>query len=140
MRADQASTAKTILVVEDERIVAKDLQHVLSRFGYSVPATAASSEDAIRLAAEKCPDLVLMDIRIKGHRDGIETAAILRERFGVPIIFLTAYADDDAVARAKKAEPYGYLVKPVRADELRNTVEIALTKHEMERRLRGSER
>jgi len=136
MRANHVSTAKTILVVEDERIVARDLQHVLSGFGYSVPATAASSEDAMRLAAEKCPDLVLMDIRIKGQRDGIETAAILRERFGVPIVYLTAHADDDAVAQAKKTEPYGYLIKPVRADELRSTIEIALYKHEMERRLR----
>jgi CheY-like chemotaxis protein len=136
MRTNHASTAKTILVVEDERIVAKDLQHLLSGFGYGVPATAASSEEAIRLAAETCPDLVLMDIRIKGQRDGIETAAILRERFGVPIVYLTAHADQDAVARAKKTEPYGYLVKPVRADELRSTIEIALYKHETERRLR----
>ena len=125
MQATHPSTAKTILVVEDERIVAKDLQQMLSGFGYKVPATAASSEDAMRLAAEKCPDLVLMDIRIKGQRDGIETAAILRERFGVPIVYLTAHADGDAVARAKKTEPYGYLIKPVRADELRSTIEIA---------------
>ena len=90
----------------------------------------------MRLAAEKRPDLVLMDIRIKGQRDGIETAAILRERFGVPIVYLTAHADGDAVARAEKTEPYGYLIKPVRADELRSTIEIALYKHEMERRLR----
>jgi len=131
---------KTILVVEDERVVARDIQRSLSDLGYNVPATAASSDQAILLASERCPDLVLMDIRIKGDRDGIETASILRKRFDVPIVYLTAYADESTVARAKQTEPFGYLLKPVKTNELRSAVEIALYKHEMEKRLRDRER
>jgi two-component system cell cycle sensor histidine kinase/response regulator CckA len=132
--------AKTILVVEDERVVARDLQRSLLDLGYSVPVTAASADQAILLATEHCPDLVLMDIRIKGKRDGIETASILRERFDVPIVYLTAFADEATLERAKATEPFGYLLKPVRITELRSAVEIALFKHEMEKRLRERER
>jgi two-component system, cell cycle sensor histidine kinase and response regulator CckA len=130
----------TILVVEDERIVAKDLQRSLTNLGYSVPATATSAEEALRLASERCPDLVLMDIRLRGERDGIETAKLLRSRFDVPVVYLTAYSDKETVARAKATEPYGYLTKPIKADELRSAVEIALHKHRMDLRLRDRER
>lgn len=128
--------AKHILVVEDERIVALDIQRTLIELGYTVPRTAATAEDAIRFASDLCPDLVLMDIRIKGERDGIETAQILRTRFGVPIVYLTAHADAATVERAKGTEPLGYLLKPVKPGELRSTIEIALYRHEMDRRLR----
>ncbi|HEX4351423.1 MAG TPA: response regulator, partial [Polyangiales bacterium] len=107
-------TGKTVLIVEDERVVAKDLQRSLINLGYDVPTTAASADDAIRAASERCPDLVLMDIRIKGALDGIDTAGILRSRFDVPVIYLTAYADDATVERAKKTEPHAYLLKPVK--------------------------
>jgi two-component system cell cycle sensor histidine kinase/response regulator CckA len=132
--------AKTILVVEDERVVARDIQRSLVDLGYRVPATAASAEQAIRLASDCCPDLVLMDIRIKGERDGIEAATILRKRFDVPIVYLTAYADEPTVARAKLTQPFGYLMKPVKTYELRSAVEIALFKHEMDKQLRDRER
>ena len=131
--------AKNILVVEDERVVARDIQRTLTDLGYDVPETAATAEQAIHLASEHCPDLVLMDIRIKGDRDGIETAGILRKRFGVPVIYLTAYADAPTVERAKATEPLGYLLKPVKANELRSVVEIALYRHEIEKRLREHE-
>jgi two-component system cell cycle sensor histidine kinase/response regulator CckA len=131
---------KTVLVVEDERVVAKDLQRTLVRLGYRVPLTVASAEDAVRAVANECPDIVLMDIRIRGDIDGIETARLLKKRFDVPVIYLTAYADSETVARAKSTEPLGYLLKPVKLDELRSTVEVALHKHEMERRLRERER
>ena len=131
--------AKTILVVEDERIVARDLQRSLTDLGYNVPVTAASADQAIMLATEHCPDLVLMDIRIKGKRDGIETASILRERFDVPIVYLTAFADEATLERAKATEPFGYLMKPVRNSDLRSAVEIALFRHEMEKGLRERE-
>jgi PAS domain S-box-containing protein len=136
----QLARGKTVLVVEDERVVAKDLQRSLMNLGYHVPTTAASADDAIRAASECCPDLVLMDIRIKGARDGIETAAILRSRFDIPVVYLTAYADEATVERAKKTEPHAYLLKPVKADELRSAVEIALYKHDADRRLRERER
>jgi two-component system cell cycle sensor histidine kinase/response regulator CckA len=131
---------QSILVVEDEGVVARDIQRSLIDFGYLVPTTAASASEAIQAASEHCPDLVLMDIRIEGSRDGIETAQILRERFHVPIIYLTAYADSATVARAKVTEPYGYLLKPVKANELRSIVEVALYRHKMDQRLRERER
>jgi two-component system cell cycle sensor histidine kinase/response regulator CckA len=132
--------AKTILVVEDELIVARDLQRSLVDLGYDVPVTAASADQAITLATERCPDLVLMDIRIKGQRDGIEAATILRKRFDVPVVYLTAFADEVTLERAKATEPSGYLLKPVRTSELRSAVEIALFKYEVEKRLRERER
>ena len=123
-----------ILIVEDERIVAKDLQQTLAGMGYDAYAIASSATEAITRCAEKCPDLVLMDIRIKGRRDGIETAGILRQQFGVPIIYITAHGDDATLERAKKTEPYGYLLKPVKAVELRSAIEVTLFRHEMELR------
>lgn len=130
----------SILVVEDESIVALDLQESLRAMGYDPYAVAASADEAIACVTERCPDLVLMDIRIRGDRDGIETAAMLRERFLVPVLFLTAHADDATVARAKATTPHGYLLKPVRAAELRSAIEVALYRHEVEKRLRERER
>jgi two-component system cell cycle sensor histidine kinase/response regulator CckA len=136
----QLIDSRHVLVVEDERVVAKDLQRTLTNLGYEVPVTVATADDAIRAAADRCPDLVLMDIRIKGARDGIETAEILKTQFDVPVVYLTAYADQQTVARAKLTEPHAYLLKPVKVDELRTAVEIAIYKHEMERRHRERER
>jgi PAS domain S-box-containing protein len=130
----------SILVVEDEAIVARDIQATLGDLGYEVLDTAASCDEAIHRATARCPDLVLMDIRIQGQRDGIETAETLRRRFRVPVVFLTAYADDKTIERAKKAQPYGYLVKPIKSNELRSAVEVALYRHEMDARLRERER
>lgn len=131
---------KNILVVEDERVVARDLQRNLADLGYSVPATAATAEQALHLASENHPDLVLMDIRIKGSRDGIETASLLKKLYDVPIVYITAYADPSTIMRAKHTEPFGYLLKPVKTNELRSAVEIALFKHDLERQLRDRER
>jgi PAS domain S-box-containing protein len=132
--------AASILVVEDEAIVARDIQNTLADLGYSVLETASSCEEAIRRSSERCPDLVLMDIRIQGQRDGIETAEILRRRFRVPVVFLTAYADEATLERAKKAQPYGYLIKPIKSNELHSVVEVALYKHGVDARLRERER
>lgn len=122
-----------ILVVEDEGIVAKSIKDMLTRLGYEVPAIAASGEDAIKRAAEHKPDLVLMDIVLRGTVDGIEAAKEIRARFDIPVIYLTAYADDTTVSRAKMTAPYGYLVKPFNERELHAALEIALYKHWMER-------
>jgi two-component system, cell cycle sensor histidine kinase and response regulator CckA len=132
--------AHSILIVEDERIVAKDLQQTLSGMGYDAFAIASSAEEAMARASEKCPDVVLMDIRIKGDRDGIQTAAILRSRFNIPVVYLTAHADEATIERAKKTEPYGYLLKPIKSAELRSAIEVSLYRHEMEKRLRERER
>lgn len=123
----------TILVVEDETIVAKDIQCTLTRLGYRAPATASSGEEALRKAAEIRPDLVLMDIVLKGSMDGVETARELRARYAVPVVYLTAYADDYALHRAKTTEPAGYLLKPFQTAELRPAIEMALYRSQTER-------
>ena len=129
-----------VLVVEDERIVAKDLERTLKRLGHSVPATASSADDAIRMAEEHRPDVVLMDIHLDGPRDGIAAASELRARMDVAVVYLTAFADDDTVSRARETDPFGYLVKPFNERELHSTLEIALHRHKTEARLRLQDR
>ena len=132
-------TAKSILVVEDERLVALDLRRTLQRFGYRVPATAGGVDEALAAVAAERPDLVLMDVHLQDGGDGTVAAEILHRDYGVPVVFLTAYADVDTVAKARASEPYGYLIKPFKPDELRSTVELALYRHEMEGKLREHE-
>jgi two-component system cell cycle sensor histidine kinase/response regulator CckA len=132
--------AKTrILVVEDDNIIVMELQDRLQRLGYTVCAATASGEEAIETAAEMRPDLVLMDIRLKGPMDGIEAASAIRARFDIPAVYVTAYADRDTLQRAKITEPYGYIIKPFGERELHIAIEMALYKHAMERKLRESE-
>jgi diguanylate cyclase (GGDEF)-like protein len=131
---------RPILIVEDERIVAIDLQRTLQSLGYDPYAIAASGAAALTRAAEKTPDLALMDIHLKGALDGVETAVLLRERFGAAIVFLTAYADDSTIERVKQSEPYGYLVKPVTSAALKSTIELSLHRHVLDQRLRNQER
>jgi CheY-like chemotaxis protein len=121
-----------ILIVEDELILAKDLQCTLIDLGYDALSIASSAEAAVKCAYERRPDLVLMDIRIKGPYDGIETARILKKQFSTAIIYLTAHADQAMFDRAKKTEPDGYLRKPVDVFDLRTTVEMVLHKHQLE--------
>jgi len=130
----------SVLIVEDEQIVAMDLQETLASMGYDAFAIATSADEALRRVSERCPDLVLMDIRLKGERDGIETAALLRDHFGVPVVYLTAHADEATIARAKDTEPYGYMMKPVRTAELRSMIDVSIYKHDLEQRLRARER
>ena len=129
----------SILIVEDDRIIARSLQQMLRDLGYDVWAVASSAEEALARASERVPGLALMDIRLPGQLDGIAAAAILRERFDVPIVFLTAHADEDTLERAKLIGPHGYLVKPVKPEELRSAIEVAVCRHDMERRLRERE-
>lgn len=128
-----------ILVVEDERIVAKDIQINLQQLGYLVPAVAASGEQAISKAAETSPDLVLMDINLKGEIDGVEAARQIYTRFNIPVIYLTAYSDDTTLERAKLTDPLGYILKPFKARELHATIQMALSKHQMEKKLKENE-
>jgi CheY-like chemotaxis protein len=129
-----------VMVVEDESIVAKDLELTLVRLGYSVPAMASTADDALNKARLYRPDLVLMDIHLRGATDGIAAAQRLRREMNIPVIYLTAYADDDTVARARDTEPFGYLLKPFNERELRSMLEVALYKHDAETRLRHSDR
>jgi len=130
--------APSVLIVEDEAIVAQDLRQTLIEQGFDAFAVASSGEEALTRAAARRPDVVLMDIRIQGPLDGIAVAATLRERFGVPIIFLTAHADDSTLERAKSTEPFGYLLKPVKSTELKISIELALHKHGSQQRLARS--
>lgn len=128
-----------ILIVEDDRVVARDIAQQMSCAGHTVVAITARGEDALALAAETAPDLILMDMRLEGELDGIDTARLLRENFNLPVVFLTAYADEETVRRATVTEPSGYVLKPFDDMQLRTVVEMALYKHGAERRLRESE-
>ena len=103
-----------ILIVEDETIVAMDIAATLRRLGYEIVGMVGTGEAAIELAQSVQPDLILMDIRIKGPMDGIEAASVIQQHVATPVVFLTAHADVDTVERAKAASPYGYLVKAIR--------------------------
>lgn len=128
-----------ILIVEDENIVALNIQKRLTELGYAVTATVSSGETAIQLAAQNPPDIVLMDIKLKGNIDGIQAAAQMRNRFQLPVVYLTAYADDETLNRAKFTEPYGYISKPFESRDLCTTIEVALYNHQMERQRRERE-
>ena len=129
--------AKTsILVVEDESIVAKDIQQSLKKLGYSVPSVENSGEDAIDAAGQHKPDLILMDIMLKGEISGIEAAQQIKNRYQIPVIFLTAYADESTLSKAKVTEPYGYIIKPFKEIDLHTSIEMALYKHGKEQEVR----
>lgn len=128
-----------ILVVEDERVTAKSIQNRLKRLGYDVPVVVSSGEEAIKAATERRPDLVLMDIKLEGEMDGIQAAEQIRTRCNIPVIYLTAYADEDTLQQAKITEPYSYILKPFQIKELQTNIEVALYKHKMDMELRESE-
>jgi len=129
-----------ILIVEDEKIIALDLQRRLERFGYSVAGMASDGAGAIALAGEREPDIILMDIMLAGDIDGIEAASRIKALYSIPVIFLTAYTDEKTLERAKEVEPFGYILKPFKERELYTTIDIALYKCSIERQLRTQER
>jgi DNA-binding LytR/AlgR family response regulator len=129
--------AKTsVLVVEDESIVAKDIQNSLKKLGYTVPSVENSGEDAINAASQYRPDLILMDIMLKGDISGIEAAEQIKNRYQIPVIFLTAYADESTLSKAKVTEPYGYIIKPFKEIDLHTSIEMALYKHSKEQEVK----
>lgn len=127
-----------ILVVEDEPVVATDLSCELKELGYEVAGVVADADAALASVSEENPDLVLMDIHLDGSRDGIEAATEIRREFGTPVVYLTAFADEATLQRAKDTEPYSYLVKPYSSDELNAALTIALHRHDQEE-VRGRE-
>jgi DNA-binding LytR/AlgR family response regulator len=124
-----------ILVVEDESIVSKDIQHSLKKLGYHVVGAASTGEKALELVRLERPDIVLMDIMLKGEMNGIETAEIIRTELAIPVIFLTAYADESTLAKAKITEPYGYIIKPFKEIDLHTSIEMAIYKHSKEQEI-----
>lgn len=128
-----------IMVVEDESIVAMDIKTSLQNMGYEVPAIVSSGNDAITKAEETRPDLVLMDIVLRGKLNGIDAAGQIRSRYNIPVIYLTAYADDKILEQAKVTEPFGYIIKPFHDKELHSAIKMALYKHGMEKKLKESQ-
>ena len=121
-----------ILIVEDENIIAKDIQHSLKKLEYTVVGICSTGEEAIRATEILKPDLVLMDIMLQGDMSGIEAAGHIREKYRIPIIYLTAYADESTLSKAKVSEPYGYIIKPFKEIDLRTSIEMSIYKHEKE--------
>jgi len=128
-----------ILLVEDESIEAMDIKQTLESFGYEVPYVASSGEEAINKALEIMPDLILMDIILKGETDGVEAASRIKS-LDIPVIYLTAHSEESTIEKAKLTEPYGYIIKPYEHTELKYAIELALYKHKTEIKLKESEK
>ncbi len=124
---------KKILVVEDEKIVAKDISVCLERSGYEVLGEFSNGEKAIESLKDNKPDLVLLDIMLAGKMTGIDVSTVIKEKYDIPVVFLTAYADEKTIGKAKITEPYGYVIKPFKEIDLRASIEMALYKFEKEK-------
>jgi PAS domain S-box-containing protein/putative nucleotidyltransferase with HDIG domain len=129
-----------ILVVEDESIVARDIRNMLVGLGYDVTGVVAGAKAAVQKAQETVPDIVLMDVMLQGEITGVEAAEQIYTKFNIPVVYLTAYADSTTVQKAKKTEPFGYIIKPFEERELQTTIEIALYKYKMQMDLKERER
>lgn len=121
-----------ILIVEDEAIVASDIQYSLHKLGFFVTGVAASGELALSMIKSSQPDLILMDIMLQGKLSGLDTAELIMKTYSIPIIFLTAYVDEVTLSRAKKCEPFGYIIKPFKETQLQTAIEMALYKFKKE--------
>ncbi|MFH0788145.1 MAG: PAS domain S-box protein [Pseudomonadota bacterium] len=140
MPEHQEATKPKILIVEDEAIIALDLKSHLEQMGYTVLAQVNSAEKALEFIEQDLPDLVLMDIILKGKMDGIEGADIIRSRWGIPVVFVTAYADQKRLERAKLVYPFGYIIKPFQDNDIRVTIEMALYVSKVDRERRKAEK
>jgi len=129
-----------ILIVEDEAIEALDIERRLTASGYTVIDSVSAGDEAVRRVEETGPDLVLMDISLHGEMDGVSAAGVIRTRFDIPVVYLTAYADEPTLQRAKITEPHGYIVKPFKERELYIAIDMALYKHKLERKLKENEK
>ncbi len=130
----------SILIVEDERIVATDIRQRLTSVGYTVVGIASTGEEAIEMTERTSPELVLMDITLKGEMDGVQAAAAILSQRDIPILYLTAHADSGTLERVKSTGPFGYVLKPFDERDLLTTVEMALYKFSTDKKLRESER
>jgi len=132
---ERQMASANILIVEDEAIVALDLENRLEGMGYQIAGKVTNGKDTLEKIAESNPSLVLMDIKLAGEMDGITVAQLIRERWGIPVIFLTAYSDEATLRRARISEPFGYIIKPVKDRELHATIEMGIYKHKVENKL-----
>jgi AmiR/NasT family two-component response regulator len=129
MRAENNSTEPRALIIEDEILIAEELRERLSRLGFSVIGTVDSADEGVAIATRERPDVVLMDIRLKGKKDGIEAAREIRQQVDLSIVYLTAYSDQLTVDRVKKTEHDGFILKPFHRHDLQSTIEIAMQRH-----------
>ena len=132
------SPAHKVLIVEDEAIIALDIHSHLTQLGFEPTGTARSAAEAFQLIESKLPDIVLMDIRIDGDMDGVAAAGIIRSRYDLPVIYLTAHADAATLERAEATEPFGYIVKPLQHSKVKAVITMALRRHRTERELQQS--
>ncbi|MFC1670531.1 PAS domain S-box protein [Spirochaetota bacterium] len=132
-------SGERILIVEDELLIFKYMERILKSRGYDIAGHSATGEGAVKIALEQQPQLILMDILLKGNMDGIDTSRKIREKVDIPIIYITAHSDDTSIRKIKATQPYGYIVKPINEIEFFSAIEIALYKHKMERKLKESE-
>lgn len=140
MIPDPTAPRTKVLIVEDEALIAMELETRIREMGHVVVGPVATCNRAIELADRERPDIALMDIHLAGSRDGVDAAVELRARFDLPVIYLTAYSNPETVARAKVTQPQGWLVKPFTERELRITIELSLERHAFEQKLRESNR
>ena len=124
-----------IIIVEDESIIALDIENMLKNLGYSVPAVLTKGEEAVKKSQELEPDLVLMDINLKGEIDGVKAAEIIHNRLNIPVIYITAYSDHETLERAGKTSPYGYIPKPIDGLELHTLIVLTLNSFKIKRSL-----
>lgn len=134
MYADIVTPERRALIVEDEVLIAEELRERLSRLGFSVIASVDSADEGIAIATSERPDLVLMDIRLRGAKDGIQAACEIRQQVDLPIVYLTAYSDRLTVERVKRSEHDGFLLKPFHRRDLRSTIEVAMERHAIRER------
>lgn len=129
MDAEHSSPEPRALIIEDETLIAEELKERLARLGFCVIAAVDTAEEGIAIATRERPDLVLMDIRLKGEKDGVQAAKEIRQQVDVPIVYVTAYSDQRTVAGAKSTEHDGYILKPFHRRDLQSTIEVAMQRH-----------
>jgi DNA-binding response OmpR family regulator len=129
MQVNNTSSEPRALIVEDEILIAEELRERLSRLGFSVIGVVDTADKGIAIATNERPDLVLMDIRLKGEKDGVQAAAEIRRQVDVPIVYLTAHSDRLTVERAKQTEHEGFILKPFHRQELQSTIQVAMQRH-----------
>jgi DNA-binding NarL/FixJ family response regulator len=135
MRRNKSMQKEKIIIVEDESIIAFDIKNMLINYGYSVVAVLNNGEEAVKKTEEVKPDLVLMDINLKGNIDGVKAAEIIQHRLKTPVIYLTAYSDHETLQRATKTNPYGYIPKPIDSMELHTLVVLTLNSDKMNKKV-----
>jgi DNA-binding response OmpR family regulator len=136
MQTNLISSKRRVLIVEDEILIAEELKERLSLLGFSVIGAVDSADEGITIATRERPDLVLLDIRLKGEKDGIQAAREIHQKVDVPVVYLSAYSDRLTVDRIKGSEYDGFILKPFRAGELQSTIEIAIQRHAIRTRQR----